>query len=123
MVEKQDWSFTLCSLLSVVTELVKTSMLMQQLWHTSWHVIAERLSARQLILLRISFCVRMYVCMSVTLRNANIDTLRMCISVSCMGRAQRMWPHYCRERHVEHKKTMHADAMDGSISTEDEDSD
>ena len=38
-------------------------------------IIAERLSTRQLIQLRISFCVCMYVCMyvcmSVTLRNAN----------------------------------------------------
>ena len=34
-------------------------------------LIAECLSARQLILLRISFCVCMYVCMSVILRNAN----------------------------------------------------
>ena len=38
-------------------------------------IIAERLSARQLILCRISFCVCMYVCtyvcMSITLRSAN----------------------------------------------------
>ena len=46
----------------------------------------------------------------------------------CKRHAQRMWPHYCRERRVEHevlngKKTMHADAMNDSISIEDEDSD
>ena len=35
------------------------------------NIIAERLSTRQLILLRISFCVDMFVCMFVTLRNAN----------------------------------------------------
>ena len=64
-------------------------------------VIAERLSARQLILLRISFCVGMFVCPS---------RLGMLISVHCAralvfpgllhvrGRAQRIWPHYCRER-------------------------
>ena len=34
-------------------------------------IITERISARQLILRRISFCVCMYVCMSVMLRNAN----------------------------------------------------
>ena len=70
----------------------------------------------------------------VTLRNANFGTLRMRISVSYMlhvrgVRKLRMWPYYCRERRVEHKevlngkKIMHADTMDGSISTEHEDSD
>ena len=34
------------------------------------HLIAERLSTRQLILLCTSFCVCMYVCMSIMLRNA-----------------------------------------------------
>ena len=46
--------------------------------------IAENLSARLLILLRMSFCVGMFVCMYVCmLRNANFCTLRTRISVSC----------------------------------------
>ena len=83
-------------------------------------LIAERLSARQLILLRISFCVGMYVCMSVTLRNANFDTLRTRISVSCMlhvkgvrkGRGRTIAMNVASNT-KNGKKTMHADAMDG----------
>ena len=85
-------------------------------------IIAERLSARQLILLRISFCVCMYVCMYVTLRNANFLLHNSACAYACMlhtctarcwpgtrtarcmlawpniwGRAERIWPHYCRE--------------------------
>ena len=68
--------------------------------------------------------VCMYVSMSVTLRNANFDTLRTRISVSCMLRVRKG----CGRTIVVNvasngKKTMHANAMDGSISTEDEDSD
>ena len=86
--------------------------------------VAERLSARQLILLRISFCVGMYVCMSVMLRNANFDTLRTCISVSCMLHVRGVRKECGRTIVVNvASKTMHSDTMDGSISTEDEASD
>ena len=56
--------------------------------HSAWKwkphpLIADRLGARLLILLRISFCIGMYVCTSVTLRNVNFRTLSMCISASC----------------------------------------
>ena len=57
-----------------------------------WHLvlIAERLGVRQLILLHISFCIGIYVCMSVTLRNANF----LCAAVRCKYGAC-MRPHYC----------------------------
>ena len=70
--------------------------------------------------------------MSVTLRNANFDTLHMRISVSYMLHVRGVRKGYGRTIVVNvasntknGKKTMHADAicMDGSISTEDEDSD
>ena len=68
----------------------------------------------------------MYVCMSVTLRN---DTLRTRISVSCMLHVRGVRKGCGRTIVVSvasntknGKKTMPADAMDGSISTEDEDS-
>ena len=72
----------------------------------------------------------MYVCMSVTLRNANFDTLRMRISVSCMLHVRGVRKECGRtivvnvaSNAMNGKKTMHANAMDGSISTEDEASD
>ena len=72
----------------------------------------------------------MYVCMSVTLRNANFDTLRTRISVSCMLHVRGVRKGCGRTIVVNvasntknGKKTMPADAMDGSISTEDKDSD
>ena len=61
----------------------------------------------------------MYVCMSITLRNANFGTLRTRLP---SVRGVRMWPHYCRERRIEHKEVLNgADAMECSISTEDGD--
>ena len=75
----------------------------------------------------------MYVCMYVCPSRLGMPILVHCaralvFPACCKGLAQRLWPHYYRERRVEHKevlnrkKTMHADAMDGSISTKDEDS-
>ena len=72
-------------------------------------------------MLRILFCVGMYVCMSVTFRNVNFCTLRMLqvrgVCKGCGRTALR------RSNAKNGKKTMHADAMDGSISTKHEDSD
>ena len=61
-------------------------------------LIAERLSMRQLILLRVSFCVCMYACMSVMFRNANF------LYVTCTGSTARArgctivvsWAQYTR---------------------------
>ena len=51
-------------------------------------IIAECLSARELILHCISFC-----CISVTLRNANsVHMVRMCNCISSGGMHSKLWP-------------------------------
>ena len=66
--------------------------------------------------------------MSITLRNADFDTLRARNSISCMLHVRGVRKGCGRTIVVnvasntkDGKKTMHADAMDGSISTKDED--
>ena len=59
-------------------------------------LIAKCLSARQLIPCHISFCVCMYVCMSVTLRNANyVYTARMHNHVSGGFMCTKLWAYCC----------------------------
>ena len=65
----------------------------------------------------------MYVCLSRLGMLISVHCVRALVfPACCKGLAQRMWPHYCRECHVEHKevlngkKTMHADAMHGCMA-------
>ena len=51
----------------VINLLYRTIVITIDAEHVKVSIIAERLSVRQLILLRIPFCVRLSVCMSVTL--------------------------------------------------------
>ena len=64
--------------------------------------IAERLSARQLFLLHISFCVCMYVIMYDMYVCMYVCPSRLGMLIFCTQRALKVrtactWPHYCQQ--------------------------